>query len=154
MNQFSEQVAEILLKGGWHLGRRVPTDRFVDALKKEGFPIFESVVKFLGEFGGIRCTNDKLPSPAVSDVHFDAVEASSGQAPYVEENYSRVIKRELCVIGEADNNYLLLLIDKSGCFFAGCEEELSYLGNNQFIAIEALFDDSELDKATDKIFFP
>jgi len=87
--------------------------------------------------------------PAVKNVHFNVGEAASGQFPYVNKHYSPILGADLCVVGETDDNYLLLLMDEQGRFFTRCDEDFRYLGDFAVKAIEALCSESDLPRVED-----
>lgn len=149
MERFSNKVTKILQDGGWSENRVVDTGKFEEALKKEGFQVFPSVINFLKGFGGLRFNDPGAEPPAVSNFHFVAEESAGGQAPYVKKHYSSVLGAELCVVGEAADNYMLLMMDERGRFFAGYEDEFMYLGDSVVEAIEALCDQRELPSVKD-----
>jgi hypothetical protein len=139
MAELSQRSKKLLRRAGWFEGRTHEVAEFVRLLELKGYPVFPAVVGFLKKFGGLRIENPSAKRPAAEDWHFDVAKASRNislsriQALYVPRVHSN-----LCIIGEADKDYITLMMDEKGRVYGGFEETLVFLGESGEDAIDQL----------------
>ena len=139
MSELSERSKELLRRAGWVEGSAQDVAKVASQLEAKGYPVFPSVIEFLGRFGGLSVKNPSAKPPAASDWHFDPIKASrSISVERIEALYVPRIGADLCVIGEADKDYLTLMMDKKGRVYGGFEETLVLLGESAEAAINEL----------------
>ncbi|MDM8522151.1 SUKH-3 domain-containing protein [Desulfococcaceae bacterium HSG8] len=114
--------------------RKLEISHFRRALREEGFYMPERVAMFLKSFGELEIKQ------ANSDYfHFDVIKAVSGVDPdWVKEYYREQTHEELCIIGEAFNEYMVLCMSSAGSVYAGFDDTLVYVGASGEEAVEAL----------------
>ena len=136
---FSGETLKLLRKAGWYEGRSVDTSAWERLLRKEGFTVHPVVTAFLQEFGGLEFKNPKKAPQASADWHFCVERAVERIYPErVVKYYNRRAGHQLCLIGDASNGYLILMMDETGQVYGGYDEEFFYLGKSGPEAIETL----------------
>ena len=138
MGSFSASTLASLSQAGWHTGRTTSTLSYRLCLAAEGYVWFPAVAAFLGEFGGLALTFP--PHHKRDTLHFNACKASAGvDARWVCDDYAlRLGNRQLCVIGAAYSDHLLLFMDDAGRVYGGYDDFLCEVAGSGLEAIVAL----------------
>jgi len=124
---------------GWPEGRRIDPTGMLAALRAAGYPTPPAVREFLSRFGGLSFTNPKGRPPAASDWHFDVYRTVEWAVPgKVSGYYGARAGAELCPVGGAAADHLLLMMDRTGRVFGGYDEFFVALGRSGAAAIENL----------------
>lgn len=139
MYTFSDNIKAILLKNGWSEDRKIPTIRFEEILKEEGYPIFDKSINFLSSFGDLKIIYDR-PYPngvtAQADIHFSVDEATYVDPQWILDDYSKRTQSVLSLIGCADKKHLVLMISEKGEIYGGFDSHLVLFGNSVEESIE------------------
>jgi SUKH-3 immunity protein len=145
---FSKATRALLQKAGWHDERKIETAGYEEALRKRGYPVHNSVLQFLQNFGGLLVLHPHGRVPLEEDrFHFDASKAASSvDISRVLKDYNPRIGSPLCVIGQAFREYMVLLMDSDGRIYAGYDRVLVKVGDSPVEAIEALCTGKQLSK--------
>jgi SUKH-3 immunity protein of toxin-antitoxin system len=115
-------------------------------------PFFPEVERFLRRFGGLRFANPAARPKAAQDWHFDAVHAITFYA----HDARRVATRldvPACPIGQANQDYVLLLMAEDGQVYGTMDHYLWLIGRSGVDAVESLCagrDWIEVDGDTDQ----
>jgi hypothetical protein len=138
MPPYSPRALEVLKQAGWSAGRAFDASGYQRLLRSHRYPVFPAVAKFLGEFGALYFAH---PAPGPSDVedwHFNAARAIRHTTPDNVRVYGERAGTELCVIGEADREHLLLMMDEQGRVYAGYDQVFLHVGDSGEDALEGL----------------
>lgn len=140
MAEFSAETRDLLQQAGWSEDRRIDTSEYEKCLKSEGYPVHAVVVDFLKRFGGLRVVYPHPRVPQTNDeFQIDPMVAAAHIClERVTEDYNERIGAQLCVIGEAFDYHMTLMIDPNGKVYAGYDDTLIYVGNSGVDAIEAI----------------
>ncbi|WP_336770842.1 SUKH-3 domain-containing protein [Paenibacillus sp. MMO-58] len=108
------------------------------------FDVHERVINFLAQYGGLTIKQPayKVPNKTTS-FHFNPNKAINHINKERVETYEERINSALVVIGEADNEHLILMMTPSGGIYGALDDYLTFLGNNPKEAIEALCEGKE-----------
>jgi hypothetical protein len=129
----------LLQQAGWGDERQVDTSEYEKSLKSEGYPVHTIVVDFLKSFGGLRVIHSHHRVPQTNDEFcINPIVAASHIYPERVEDYSERVGAPLCVIGEAFNYHMTLMMDSNGGVYAGYDDTLIRVGDSGSDAIEAL----------------
>ncbi len=144
--QFSEASRYVLARAGWTPDHKVDISTFKQVLEQEGYEVFEQVELFLKRYGGLKSLNIHEDAKETSrPFHFNPVKAVNAlYQEKVEYFYESKIGGKLCVIGEAYDDHLILMMDKDGNIYGGYEEFLACIGHSAEEAIETLVQGKEL----------
>lgn len=125
---------------GWSEDRRVDTTEYEKCLQSEGYPVHTAVVDFLECFGGLRVVYPHPRVPQATDKFFinPMVAAAHICIERVKEDYDERVGAPLCVIGEAFDYHMTLMMDSDGKVYAGYDDTLILVGNSGDDAIEAI----------------
>ncbi|MFX0196969.1 MAG: SUKH-3 domain-containing protein [Candidatus Hodarchaeota archaeon] len=140
MRRFSTETEAFLKKAGWRKGRAVNIDDYVQFLKNETFDIPKTVINFLREFGGLKVVHPHAKVPGKMDFFsFNVKKAIQDHDPlWVKEEYSNRVGKQLCIIGQAFRDYMVLSMSEDSEVFAGFDDILVYVGSSGDQAIENL----------------
>lgn len=140
MAQFSDVTLDLLESAGWSANRSVETTTYVEALQAEGYPICQAVTDFLSSFGGLKVIHPHAKVTSESDnFYIDPLRAvREVPSEKVTEYYSERAGTPLCVIGEASDGYLVLMMDCAGKVYAGYDELFWKVGHSGTDAVEAI----------------
>ncbi len=123
----------------WSEDRRVDPSFWLDFLEKEeGYAIFEAAENFLRRFGGLEGTVPASLS-SVEKVHFNPIKAAETIYRDRVITYEERVKERLVIVGESNNSHLTLMISESGRLFAGCDDYLFLLGDDELEGLNKLF---------------
>lgn len=140
MQRFSTDTKFLLIKAGWQEGRKVDITRYKQVLIEEGFEIPNCVITLLQEFGGLRIVHPHAKVPGKTDDFIFEIDKATCYhlGGLVKGNYSHRIGKKLCIIGEACDAHMLLVMSDDGEVFAGFDDFLCYVGASGDDAIESL----------------
>lgn len=144
MSTVSRIVARIMNQAGWFNGRHIDTSEYEKMLRSEGYHVFPAVTEFLSQFGGLYFENPDAQPPAPEDWHFDVKAAVKHAFPTNLYLYGRRLGDEVCLIGEASRDHLVLMMDGSGRVFGGYDQVLLYIGSSGLDSIIALCEGRQL----------
>lgn len=123
----------------WSEDRRVDPSSWLDFLEKEeGYAIFEAAENFLRRFGGLEGTAPESLS-SVEKVHFNPIKAAETIYRDRVIAYEERAKERLVIVGESNNSHLTLMISESGRLFAGYDDYLFLLGDDELEGLNKLF---------------
>jgi len=139
MSSYSVATLASLTNAGWYAGRTTSTLWYRLYLAVKGYAWFPAVAAFLAEFGGLALHfSDKAGKP--DNLHFNASAARAGVDPsWLRDDYAaRIGTPNLCIIGAAFSNYMLLFMDDAGRVYGGYDDLLWRVASSGPEAIEAL----------------
>jgi hypothetical protein len=123
----------------WFEDRRIDPSIWIDYLEKEeGYVVFEAAANFLRRFGGLEGTMPPSLSP-VEKVHFNPIKAAETIYRDKVVAYEQRVKERLVIVGESNNSHLTLMISESGRLFAGYDDYLFLLGDDELEGLNKLF---------------
>lgn len=135
--KISNKVMEVLENSGWDSSRNIDTLIYEKALKSEGYKIYEPVLKFLKQFGGMEIIIPAFRRPdAIDKVYIDPIRAINGIYRGNVIEYEERVGESMAVIGETYNEQLVLLISESGKFYVAFDDFLAKLGDNVYEALD------------------
>ncbi|QDA60227.1 SUKH-3 domain-containing protein [Hymenobacter jejuensis] len=139
MIAFAEDVEQALQEAGWYQGRSTDISQYQEVIEREGLPWNRAVHGFLSEFGGLLLHFVRHDG-SLTSAHFHALRAlGSDDAFWVPEKYApRLPQHQLCVVGQAYNNQLLLFMDETGAMYGGFEDFLYLIAATGAEAIQAI----------------
>ncbi|MEH2293027.1 SUKH-3 domain-containing protein [Nostoc sp.] len=140
MAVFSAETRAVLQQAGWSENRKVDTSEYEKCLKFEGYPVHAIVVDFLARFGGLQVIYPHARVPQTTDEFCinPMVAAAHIYLEWVKEDYDERLGAPLCVIGEAFDYHMTLMMDSNGKVYAGYDDILIHVGDSGIDAIEAL----------------
>ncbi|MCC5618654.1 SUKH-3 domain-containing protein [Nostoc sp. CHAB 5836] len=140
MAVFSAETRAVLQQAGWSEDRKVDTSEYEKCLKLEGYPDHAVVVDFLARFGGLRVIYPHPRVPQTTDEFCinPMVAAAHICLERVKEDYDQRLGAPLCVIGEAFDYHMTLMMDSNGKVYAGYDDTLIHVGDSGIDAIEAI----------------
>lgn len=142
--RFSAKVKALLEEQGWHEGRVIDVNEFKETILKEGYTWIKSVEEFLKEFGELKISFT-TGNNTISNLHFDLIKAVDDIFFEWTKVYSeRIGNIEVCPIGQAFNDHLTILMDKTGKVYGGYDQSLFFIGNSGEEAIERICSNGEL----------
>ena len=145
MYSFSEEILSLLRSAGWYPSRNIDISEFKNILASEGYPIHSTVLSFLSCFGNLQVRYPhKHKSEIDDDFHFKVSLAVTHIYPERVKDYSDRVSSALCVIGECNRGYMILMMDSEGKVYAGYDDFLVCVGDSGFDAIEALCSGQDL----------
>ncbi|MBD2499004.1 SUKH-3 domain-containing protein [Anabaena azotica] len=145
MAVFSEETTRLLEQAEWHESRNIDTSEYKEILESEGYSIYPNVMKFLSCFGGLHVKYPHKRVPQLEDdFHFNVPQAVGNIYPERVQDYSDRIGVPLCVIGESNRGYMILMMTPEGQVYAGYDDFLVFVGDSGIDAIEALCSGREL----------
>ncbi|MBS1567460.1 MAG: SUKH-3 domain-containing protein [Bacteroidetes bacterium] len=138
--EYKSEVLHLLKKAGWFEDRKVNRDEISETLRNEGYPVLERVVDFLAEFWGIVIYfENKRNGIKKDDISFDFEKATHLEVPErINEDYSKRIGKELCLVGSAYRDYMVLIMSDDGCVYGGYDDFLCKIADTGPEAIEAI----------------
>ena len=139
MNQFTPRTLGCLQSAGWIEKRRIDVTHVIEELKADGFLAPASVAEFLARFGNLRLSypHSRVPT-AIDDCHFDAIRAADGVFPERLKEWEDRIGKRLTPIGEANREYMILLMDSAGNVYMAMDDLLYRYADSGEEAINAL----------------
>jgi len=140
MAALSPRTYTMLTQAGWYPGRQIDTRTYEHTLQAKGYPVHPVVVEFLREFGGLSVSVEiEDQSYLYKLFHFNAeLAAKASLSSIINDYYNIRVGAHLCVIGEARNDHLTLLMDSTGHVYGGIDDTLAYFGESGGTAVEEL----------------
>lgn len=130
-----EILLEIMHDAGWHEGRDIPIQEWVDMLAQEGILVFDAAVRVLREFGGLHLlVPAKYPSGFCGTVNvlFDPVYVGSGDADRF-EHCEKVLHQKFYPLGL--NEQWMLFIGEDGWIYLYGNDDVFLLGKDIWSAL-------------------
>lgn len=139
MNQFTPRTLGCLQSAGWVENRRIDVTQVIEELKEDGFLAPASVAEFLARFGDLRLSfpHSRVPT-AIDNCHFDAIRAADGVFPERLKDWEDRIGKRLTPIGEANREYMVLLMDSAGNVYMAMDDLFFRYADSGEEAINAL----------------
>lgn len=137
----------MLKRNGWYEGRAYDFSRDIEVLDAEGYPVFDEVIRVLGEFGGLKLpVKDRVDTNTRDMFHFNA--AAGAESVYVEQLniYSKMINKKLSSIGECFSYHAILMVADDGSIYAAYGDILWKLADSIEEAIEVLYLRKEIEE--------
>lgn len=144
-DKLSKKSIDLLRQAGWSEDRSIDTSQYERLVKSRELEWFPVAAEFLCEFGDLYVVNPGAVHPVKEDWHFDvarAVEYGTNCAPY----YGRRLGREVCPIGMASREYLILMMDEEGKVYAGYDESFWFVADSGIEAINVFSEGRKLRK--------
>jgi hypothetical protein len=118
MRQPLSAIAQKCLRqAGWHPGRTIAVDHWESLLLIAKNPVHPSVREFLRQFGGLKVTHPHRHVPGGED-QFHVSPSAALQYFGIDEgglgDYDDHLQKQLCAIGTASHNRMLLMMDVDG----------------------------------------
>ena len=136
---------DALIRSGWSSDRTESTANFEAANASVGCKLFPKAQKFLQSVGGITLEYPHFANPsAISNCRFNPEETCASVSLRKLRLYEAHLKSPVCVIGDENNGYLVLLMTQDGQIFAGYEYDLITVGGSPANAINNLCGGGEL----------
>lgn len=131
------KVIESLEKSGWYSSRNIDISIYEEAYKREGYKLSEHILEFLKQFGGMDIIIPAFRRPDSTDkVYIDPIRAINGIYRGNVLEYEERIGKSIVVIGETQNEQLVLLMAENGEIYAAFDDYLAKLGNNIYEALD------------------
>jgi hypothetical protein len=142
MAQFSEKAERLLRKAGWYPGRNTDISGIVEEFQAIGCELFPVAREFLEEFAFLEIAYifDTQRS-LIGLVHFDPIRAS-GRYERVEEVYAQIVGKPLCIIGELEQD--VLMMDPEGRVYNGLGTYLFLMNYTWVEAMNNMFSGEDL----------
>ncbi len=139
MELLTETSLNCLVSAGWHKGRSIDIDEFVEENKKCGFAFVDLAADFLREYGYLRLKYPHYRVPESMDsCHFNATIAAGSAIPGLIQDYEKALGRPLTVIGEAFTDHMTVVMDDLGRVYGGFEDIFHKFGDTGVGAINCL----------------
>lgn len=137
MDTHSPSVKELLIKAGWYEGRRIDVNKYKKCFQEENYPLLGTVRRFLAEFGDLHIEFQR-ENGEMDLLHFDAIKAARDIDPaWVQKAYANRLKNDnLCVIGQAYSNHIILFMDGDEKVYGGYDDLLYIISASGKGAIE------------------
>lgn len=144
---FQDSVKKILLESGWFQGRKIDTTNYGNFAKKEGYPWFGIAEEFLSEFGDLKLFFHKR-NGRNDLLHFNMIKAMQDfDLTWIKEDYSRRLNTDiLCVIGQAYDNHMTIIMDSEGKVYGSFDDSLFFIANSGQNSIETICLDLSLQE--------
>ncbi|MDZ4957095.1 hypothetical protein GNF51_15070, partial [Clostridium perfringens] len=131
------KVIESLKKSGWHSSRNIDISIYEEAYKSEGYKVSEIIIEFLKKFGGLDIIIPAFRRPESTDkVYIHPIRAINGIYRGNVLEYEERIGKSIVVIGETQNEQLVLLMDENGEVYVAFDDYLAKIGNNIYEALD------------------
>ncbi|AEB75057.1 SUKH-3 domain-containing protein [Clostridium botulinum] len=131
------KVIQSLMESGWYSSRNIDISSYEEAYKSEGYKISETIIEFLKKFGGVDIIIPAFRRHESTDkVYIDPIRAINGVYRGNVLEYEKKIGKSVVVIGETQNEQLVLIMDENGEVYAAFDDYLAKLGNNIYEALD------------------
>lgn len=133
------EIEKILLESGWFKGRNVNISNDKKCLEEDKYELSLLVEHFLHEYSGLTIKFETSPN-GKDYLHFNVCKSVKDiDSRWVNEDYiNRIPTSQLCPIGQAYNNHLTLFMDELGNMYGGYDDNLYFIGNTAYDAIQIL----------------
>jgi hypothetical protein len=136
---FSPRTIRCLTSAGWTNGRSIDVTDITKELENDGFLLSEAAADFLSAFGGLRLSYPHFRDPTIPYYcSFDAVRAAKGVFHQRLLQWESRVGNRITPIGEADREYMTLLMTPNGSVYEAMDDSLLHLGDSGEEAIDAL----------------
>ncbi|MCD3290963.1 hypothetical protein G8V30_08185, partial [Clostridium botulinum C/D] len=109
------KVIQSLMESGWYSSRNIDISSYEEAYKSEGYKISETIIEFLKKFGGVDIIIPAFRRHESTDkVYIDPIRAINGVYRGNVLEYEKKIVKSVVVIGETQNEQLVLIMDENG----------------------------------------
>jgi hypothetical protein len=132
-----QYVKEILIKNGWHDGRKFDANKWFQELSKEGYCLHKYAKELIEELGGISVSEKKYDKYSGATFDFNAYNAGIGEFDRLEE-FETATKEKLFPIGRMCDS--IVYAGESGKIYFGDWAELFLCGNSVEEYLNNLFD--------------
>ncbi|HTM99774.1 MAG TPA: SUKH-3 domain-containing protein [Pedobacter sp.] len=138
--EFKNAEVEKIVRDAMLNTQQQDKNEIIELIKIEGYPIFNSVIEFLTDFGGLHVYFKNQQNGIVNDdINFDLNHAFNLEVPErVFKDYIPRVKKELCIIGTAYRDHFILLMSNDGNVYGGYDDYLCKISNTGIGAIEAI----------------
>jgi len=141
----SEKTKKTLEKYGWSPVRKIDIAEIIKSYEKEGYVVFDTAREFLSGFGGLNLMMPSLSGGRLEKLHFDALDMSINyEFDWAKaKGYEDRVGEKLIPVGEAYNDYWVLMVSESGKMYGAYCEDLKLEGNTCEEAIENMYNSVE-----------
>lgn len=142
----TEVAQDVLLASGWHGAALKNPDRQQAELEEDGYSVFPAARVFLERFGGLHlewCDVLSNEQTLHTDVH-DAIANVFRQNVMI---FEERVGHRLCLVGEAFDGYMALLVADDGTVFVGVDDTLRRAGRSPEDALNNILLGFELEDA-------
>ncbi len=134
---YSEETLSVLKNAGWTYGRQIDANQIIQTIREKEFPLLKPAINFLTEYGELKMKFNDKKSKSPSDFNFDFSKAMDivvveGISDYI----PRIGCQELCSIGTAYNDYVILMMDERGIVYGCYERFFAKMGDSGEECIE------------------
>ncbi len=140
-----KDILDVLQQLGWVENKTNTKDDIISIIQKEGYPAFTAVVDFLKLFlDSVIYFENKRNGLKNDDMNFSFERATNFEAPErINGSYSQRIGKELCLIGSAYRDHMVLMMSEDGYVYGGYDNFLCKISNTGLGAIEAIIYDRD-----------
>lgn len=133
-------IKDYLIKSGWYSGRSMEKSMIINNIYQEGYQIMDKVISFLQEFWDLTIYfENRRNGIQADDIKFQFEHATHLEVPErINGEYSRRIKKQLCLIGSCYRDHMVLIMDQEGAVYGGYDSFLCKIADNGYSAIEAI----------------
>lgn len=134
------KVYHVLKKSGWNEKRQVEETEIVQKIINEGYPVMKSVVSFMKSFGGLLIEFDNLQNGIKNDtIDLDFEKATHVETPgKIRKSYVPRIRKDLCLVGSAYREHLILLMSEDGYVYGAFENYFCFIDKTGLGALQAI----------------
>jgi len=136
-------LCKLLEKAGWHEGRKLNYEYISEMVGTEGYAQMPNVISFLQEFLDIKILfKNKRNGLKNDDINFSFKEATNLVVPErINEDYAQRIGKEICLIGSAYREHMVLMMSNDGFVYAGYDNFLCKVADSGNEAIKSIIYD-------------
>ncbi len=143
-NKFFDNTLDILKNAGWSNERKISKKHLEEKLIKEGYHPNSVILNFLSNYADLNCFFYNKRTEDKDDFSFNLDRAFELEvAEKINEDYYNRIKSNLCPIGTAYREHLVLLMDNEGKVYGAMDDYLVKIGNDYIFAINNIVNDIE-----------
>lgn len=139
MNQNSK-IYSSLKRSGWHEGRQLDENTIINQVKEEGYPVFPKAISFMRSYGGLLILFNNHQNGMKDDtINLDFEKATHIESSEkIKKYYVSRVQKDLCLIGSAYRDYMILLMAKDGFVYGAYENYLCFISPSGEGALEAI----------------
>ncbi len=140
-------VDQLISDAGWYEGRLFDISEYEQLLKKCGYILNSTALKFLSEYGGLRVEYTRKTDIIEEErFGFDVKIAIKNFNTSYLPDYEKACEKELCAIGTSECDNMILLMSQSGSFFAAMDDTFLLLGRDHKEGIQNLYEGKVLQR--------
>ncbi|MBD5142490.1 MAG: hypothetical protein HDT22_02600 [Ruminococcus sp.] len=132
-------VNDILVKGGWFEGRKVPIDDVINYWKKEKYPLYPDQINFIQEFHNLGLRFHNING---HQYHIEIDPLSNGVPSWALKKYIKYANANLVYFGEVVCQDTFLFITQDSKIYGAYEDEIVFWGNNFYESLENVYFDN------------